>query len=367
MEHRLMYMGITHEIAHVSERSYCALNAHQKEELKRRAKTELPISGMLILITCNRTEIYFESSSPMPYLVREILIRYIQEIHQIKLKRSSFVLFDNTSDTVKHLLYVASGLKSAIIGDRQIITQLRNAYREAMANKQLGTLLERAFQSVFRSHKKIIKESLLQNGSTSAAYLSLKIIRDCFQKQYVKNKNVLLIGAGDMTRDVLKYIKKFELVNVYISNRTEEKASQLANEFKIKTYDWQRVIKNDIESFDAVVSAVSHQKHLIHRIKTYDKKRIWIDLAVPCNIDKSIANRFNIIYDIDDIGKRINDANKLQSRAIPTVKSIIREELNTYLSWLNKYINKDYNQKPYNTNQNHKIQCIVHDHLDLVV
>ncbi|UII77321.1 glutamyl-tRNA reductase [Flagellimonas sp. HMM57] len=353
MSNRLMYVGITHETASVSERSYYSLDAVQKETLIVRLERIFPIKGILVLTTCNRTELYFESHSATPILVRDSLMDFVQERHKVELNASSFSLLNTTHDTVKHLLQVSSGLRSAVLGDGQIITQMRTAFKETLRQKRQGSLLERAFQSVFRTHKRIAKESLFQSGSSSIAYLSLKLIRGYFQKQYAPNKKVLLIGAGDMIQETLKYLKKFELTNVYIANRTEAKAKKMAKEYQIKVFDWQRVVDNSIESFDAVISAVGNRKYLINSIRLYDKKRIWIDLAVPFNIDKSIANRFNVIYDIDLIGKGISPESDIQTDAVSAVENIIYEELEVYATWLHKHLNRSYLITVQNKKQQH--------------
>ncbi|BFP40808.1 glutamyl-tRNA reductase [Flavobacteriaceae bacterium GF1] len=336
MKNRVMYVGIAHETASVSERAHYALNDGQKAQFIARLKRELSLKGVVVLSTCNRTEIYFESYGATPDLVRDALMDFVKPGHLVNLKRSVFKMFDDTRETVHHLLKVSNGLKSAIIGDKQIITQIKGAYQEALKNRDQGSLLERAFQSVFKSHKRISRESLYQNGSTSAAYLSIKMVKQFLAKRPLSQNKLLLIGAGQITQDILKYLGKFGLTNVFIANRTAEKAIKLAEQYALGIYDWNRVLQNDLSSFDAIISAVGNQKHLVRSIKKYDKKRIWIDLAMPSNIDKAISNPFNTIYNIDEISKKIDMANQDHLRAIPVVEAIIEEELDAFMSWANR-------------------------------
>ena len=130
---------------------------------------------------------------------------------------------------MNHLLHVSNGLRSALIGDKQIITQVKAAYQHSLEQKNQGSLLERAFQAVFRSHKRIAIESLYQRGSTSTAYSSLKMVNEYFGKEEAKDLSILIVGAGEIAEDILKYLPKFHFRDAFLSNRTFEKASRLTS------------------------------------------------------------------------------------------------------------------------------------------
>ncbi|MEL7004588.1 MAG: hypothetical protein AAFN93_17910, partial [Bacteroidota bacterium] len=283
MKSNLLYVGVIHETASVEERSYFALSASEKNDLKEILKSRFLLKGLIIISTCNRTEIYFESPSTSALEMREALIEYTKQLHRVEVSRKVFLLLNHTTETVNHLLRVANGLRSAVVGDKQIIHQVKVAYLDALRQKNQGSLLERAFQAVFRSHKRIHRESLYQQGSTSTAYSSLKLIEDFFGKEDIKNRSLLIVGAGEIAEDLLKYLPKFKFSKKSISNRTASKARKLAKNYDIKTYDWQHVLSNDFSSFDVVIAAVSNQKHLINTTEKDGKRRLWIDLAMPSN------------------------------------------------------------------------------------
>ncbi|MEO1254475.1 MAG: glutamyl-tRNA reductase, partial [Bacteroidota bacterium] len=334
MENKLMYVGITHETAYVNERAYFAFSELQKKTLITQLKSELPIHAITILSTCNRTEIYFESNSISPFPVLHMLIAIVQKTHRITIEDDLFQTYDNSIDTTNHLLHVANGLKSATVGDKQIITQVKQAYQEAIKQKNQGSLLERAFQAVFRSHKRITNESLYKQGSTSTAYSSLKMVESYFGKEEIKHKSVLIIGAGEIAQDLLMYLPKCQFWNVFIANRTAEKANKLAYKYQVNTYDWKYVKSNDFTSFDVVITAVSNQKYLVNQVENCDKKRLWIDLAMPCNINPLIKDAFNIVYNVDQVTTQIRSINDLQKKAIPKVEAIIADELTIFSDWL---------------------------------
>ncbi len=331
-----MYVGITHETAPVEERAYYALSETQKEVLIVQLKSALSIQAITILTTCNRTEIYFESDQASTIEVRNMLIAYVQAIHEVSLNRTSFLLLDRSIDTINHLLYVANGLRSAVIGDKQIITQVKQAYQQSLREKNQGSLLERAFQAVFRSHKRISNESLYQRGSTSTAYSSLKIAESYFGKKETEDCSLLIIGAGEIAEDLLQYLPKFRFRETFIANRTAEKADRLAQRYGVRTYDWKSVEDNHFGLFDVIITAVSHRQHLIKNVGNSVGRRLWVDLSMPSNVDPSIEDYFNKVYNIDEVTELVDANNQAQITGIPKVEEILKEELTTFINWLKK-------------------------------
>lgn len=332
-----MYVGVTHETAPVEERTLFALNQEQKDKLIQRLKLKLHLRSVVVITTCNRTEIYFESSFCSAYTVREELVSYVSAINNgCEISRDVICVHNHSIDTVNHLLHVANGLRSAVVGDKQIINQVKGAYLQALEQNNQGSLLERAFQAVFRSHKRIQSESHYQRGSTSTAYSALKTIEEDFGKGQVKNLKLLIVGAGEIAEDILTYLPKFQFGETYIANRTHEKAARLAKHHDIAVYDWHYVEANDFTDFDVIITAVSNRRHLVKKVESNGKRRLWIDLAMPSNIDASMADAFNCIYNIDEITSRVEATNLRQLEAIPVVEQIIKEELGIFMDWLKK-------------------------------
>ena len=336
MNYKLMYVGITHETAQVHERTYFAFNEEQKQTFSHLLTQRFAIKAFTIVTTCNRTEIYFESDRTTPYDVRALLIEYVEALHHVRLSTRAFLIFDRTIDTVNHLLHVANGLRSAVIGDKQIIQQVKASYLTALAQKNQGSLLERAFQAVFRSHKRVSKESLYRQGSTSTAYSSLKMIEAYFGKENTQHLKVLVVGAGEIAEDVLKYLPNFSFAQTFISNRTAQKATQLAQQYQIETYDWQAVEANSFTDFDVIITAVSHRKHLITQSPQDHRTRLWIDLAMPSNIATTIVDYHNQVYNIDEVANQVHSTSEAQLQAIPIVEQILQEELGEFIDWLKK-------------------------------
>jgi glutamyl-tRNA reductase len=331
----LKYIGISHKTASVINRELFHISELEKQSLSESiCKVFSDISGLFILATCNRTEIYFESTVTSSVKLRDYLINY-----KTKDSTNSIANYlnccDDTLGSVKHLLYVSSGLESMVIGDAEIVHQIKKAYQFSIANKTQGSLLERALQSVFKSHKRISNETHFRDGTTSVAYKSLKVITSTYGKSLAKNKNILFIGAGDIVKQLFKYNSKFNFTNIYISNRTSEKAEALAKIFNCKTYDWNKVLNNEFEYFDVIISAASNCHHLIHKVQNPNKTQLYIDLAVPSNIDNGSINGDHIVfYDLDLISVDLEETKEIRLASIDEVNVIIFEEFEQFNKWL---------------------------------
>ena len=335
MNKSLRFISISHHTASVTQREIYHIPEEEKSDLVARiCPVFTDISGLLLLVTCNRTEIYFESETTSAQVVRNFLI-------DLKARKSSaenkqlFSFGNETEETVRHLLKVTSGLVSSVLGDAEIVHQIKKSYQFSIAHQLQGSLLERAMQTVFKSHKRISNETHFRDGTTSVAYKSLKVISDTFDKASLKTKKILFIGAGDIVKQLFKYNTKFNFRNIYVCNRTEDKAMALANTHECKTYKWRRVLDNDFKGFDVIISAASNCPQLVKQVPQNSNKVLLIDLAMPCNIEKSLAQNEHIVfYDLDTISVDLEETKEKRFAAIGEVTGILTEELTTYTEWL---------------------------------
>ena len=207
MDKILRYISVSHKTATVTQRAVYHISDEETSSLIAViSKKFQDISGIILLSTCNRTEIYFESIHTSATLILDFFIE-LQGVKNTNAVKQLFRYSETTKDTVKHLLEVSAGLESSVIGDAEIIHQIKKAHQFAIAHHQQGSLLERAMQAVFKSHKRISNETHFRDGTTSLAYKSLKIVRDSYEKTVVKNKRILFVGAGDIVKKLFKYTK----------------------------------------------------------------------------------------------------------------------------------------------------------------
>tara|TARA_Y100001933_G_scaffold200903_1_gene202303 strand:- start:895 stop:2043 length:1149 start_codon:yes stop_codon:yes gene_type:complete len=334
---RLQCLALNYITASVKDRTYFSFSDEEKKDLHEVLYRELSIPYVLIT-TCNRTELYFESKQVSPKDVRAVLTHYVESKHNVSINEDIFIEFDTTEKTIAYLLEVSSGLRSSVIGDKQIIQQVRESFKEALKYKRQGSLLERSFQTVFRTHKSIVSNTKYYAGSNSTAYTALKLAKDYFKSSNLANYNLLIIGAGEIAQDVLQYLKKFSFNKVGIANRTFSRAKDLSQKFNIETYDWNLVTEGNFGDFDFIISAVSNRHHLITSVNQSPKSRLWVDMAVPNNIHSNIENEFNALYNIDEISSYVRSNQNIQNKEVEKVRNIIAQETASYLHWVNKKI-----------------------------
>jgi len=333
MSKTLRFISISHKTASVSKREEYHISDGEKRSLTELIRNTFPdIVGLFLLTTCNRTELYIESAETTTLELLTFLVKY--KGRNFSIDKNLFDLSNCTEDTARHLLEVSSGLSSSILGDAEIIHQIRKAHQLSIANQLQGSILERAMQTVFKSHKRISNETEFRDGTTSVAYKSLKMISDTFGKDNRQSKKILFIGAGDIVKQLFKYNSKFDYNDIYISNRTEEKAILLAKRYGCKVYKWDKVVQNEFNGFDVLISAASNCHRLINNIVNEHSKLLLIDLALPGNINKELIQQNNVtLYDLDTISVGLENTRERRNASIGKVVHINNEELEVFSNW----------------------------------
>jgi glutamyl-tRNA reductase len=338
-------IAISHETAKLALRSVFHLSEKEKQEFINGVKEQFDINGILVLATCNRTEIYFETRQTSTQDVLEYLlafknvVRLSRELGENTYYENYFTLIDNTKGTIKHLLEVVSGLRSLVVGDMQIISQFKDAFLYTQAIGMQGQILERMVQSVFKMHKRIQNETDFRKGSASTSYLALTAARQHFGKKDLTTKNVLLIGAGEIIKDVAKYSEKFAFNSITLINRTKAKAETIANEYNFEIENWEN-LNEAVAKADIVISGVSNQTNLVTEtieLEGSKTEKLFIDLGMPANIDANLATNPNFkLINIDQLNTKSEQVEANRQNAIDAVHSIIDNELGVFQKWLNR-------------------------------
>lgn len=338
-------IAITHETASLNIRSIFHLNQAEKEAFITGVKATFDIKGILVLATCNRTEIYFETSKASTQDILDYLLAFKNKSRNTEdVLRSTyyvdyFTQLNDTKSTTKYLLEVVSGLRSLVVGDMQIISQFKQAFLYSQELDLQGQILERMVQSVFKMHKRIQNETDFRKGSASTSYLALLAARQFFGKTELSKKDVLLIGAGEIIKDVAKYSEKFMFNSLTIINRTKSKAASIAQNYNFETGDWEN-LNQDVLNADIVISGVSNQTNLIQsttELENTTESKLFIDLGMPANIDMNLDTQSNFkVINIDQLNTKSGQVESKRQNAIDTVKDIINSEYEIFLKWLNK-------------------------------
>ena len=221
MKKTLKFISISHQTANMATRQAFHLTDADLPKLLEYFKSECQLQGAIILATCNRTEVYFET---MTTTTDDLLLAFLNFIKVDASFKTYFEKGETTDVTVNHLLEVAGGLRSMVIGDAQIINQIKRAYQISAQHQLQGKRLERAMQTMFKMHKRIQNETNFRTGTASLSYVGLRLCKQEFGKS-IKEKSLLIVGAGEISRDVAKYAHKFNFKQIAIVNRTKSTIS----------------------------------------------------------------------------------------------------------------------------------------------
>jgi len=318
----LYIISINHQTHCAEERIQFDLSEEGWAELSAYLKYNLCVDGYVLLRTCNRLELYYESDQnrnksimdKWSSLIRNAIISDIDKVET----------YSDYHASIEHLLHLSTGFKSAIFGDDQILSQLKKAFEEARANKTLSTLLERAYQSIMRSHKQICRNPDFKSQTISLAYQALKSARFRFGTENLKNKNVLIIGAGDMAAQVVKYLPKFKFKGVSITNRTQSKAEKLAahSSLQILPYDEFR-----IEQFDIVISCTDQGFGLV---SDWSLVEYYIDLSLHSAHLSDVPVSHILLKELQEL---INERNNIRMKSVDRVHEILGHIATEYEKW----------------------------------
>lgn len=304
--------------------------------------SECPIEGLVILSTCNRTELYYEYENHIGeekkifHLIMKCLVKYKKYSEGL----SPFVSTKNgTLEVSGHLFRLISGLESMIIGEFQIVDQLKDAFYFAKDKNVLGPILERMFQKSFETGKYVRSNTDIGKGAISVSYAAVEMI----SKKYDLTKtSFLCVGAGETSQLLVKHLLNKKVKNILITNRTELKGKRFAETYDLKTIPYNQMQKK-IYDVDIVVFSTSSEKPLISKKdieKVYNSKKnkslLFIDLSVPRNINDDISSIGNIqLINIDNLKDIVNQNYNKRKAEIDKSQKIIDSFLNEFDEWTN--------------------------------
>ena len=320
---KLQILSIDHKSHSTSERQAFALNPDQYDELSSYIQYVLGVHGHVYLSTCNRIEIYYDAEEDL----RELIIekwKYLAQINDENLQ-NPITTYLGSESCINHILQLCIGTKSAIVGDDQILSQLKKAFELARTNGTMSTLLERAYQTVMKFHKQVCRDTEYRNITVSLAYHSLKSIYQYIPKNELIMKSVLIIGAGAMAAQVVKYLPKFQFSSVSITNRTEEKAQKLVKEKNIEVVNYANI---DSSEYDIVISCTDQGYGLVRNITQLG---FYIDLSLA---SANIENLSCPGILLEELQSYITAQSTARLDSLNEVSLIMIKHEEEYLTWL---------------------------------
>jgi len=332
-------VGVSHRSADVNIRERVSFNEAEQDKIMQRLTEKYNTRGVLVLSTCNRTEIYFCGRKATKYLPE--ICCWLDEYKKVNVfcnEKLSYVL--KGREAIQHFFCVNSSLDSQIIGESQITGQVKDSYEKSRQLTYTDILINKMYNFGMQAEKQVRSKTNLTDGAVSVSFAGVELARKMFGN--LKNTTVLLIGAGDTAQLAAQNFIKRAVSRILVVNRTYSKASKLAEKFQGEPYEMKK-LDIALEQADIVITATSSEKYIVNKntlekvaeIRKY-KPLFLIDLAIPRDIDPDVSAIEGIfLYNLDDL-KEIVQANILQRRKeIPKAKEIIEDYVSEYIKWYN--------------------------------
>ena len=325
--------GINHKTASIDLREKVAFSQELLPEALQDAQQYIKSQEIAILSTCNRTELYYVDNAE-PKKVLEWLTQY----HKTKaLHISKHAYTFHGSEAVRHIMRVACGLDSMVLGEPQILGQLKSAYLQAQTAGTTGTLLNRLFQQSFSIAKQVRTNTPIGKHPVSIAYAATRLAKQIFTD--LSKNTALLIGAGENTQLVAKHLKKEGLHKIIVANRTLERAYNLTKKFGGKA-----TLLSDlpyaIQQADIVISSTSSHTPVLGKgcvekaLKARKHRPIFmLDIAVPRDIEPEVGDLSDVfLYTVDDLNGVIKENLEQRKQAVNIADEMIKSRLNEFMS-----------------------------------
>ncbi|MEJ5338650.1 MAG: glutamyl-tRNA reductase [Aquificaceae bacterium] len=335
MMYRIFVWGVNFKTAPVEQRELLACSREDAYYLLPPLKTIRGIREIILLSTCNRVEVYTvaEDYEPMNRLVLELL--QLKGV-DTRLRKNSFFLEDGLA--VAHVFKVASGLESMVVGETQIVSQFKEAYRVARELHCTGKVLNRLYEKALRTAKRVRTETGISRNAVSVSYVAVELAKRIFGS--LARTKVLLVGAGEMAELSAKYLRKLQ-AHLFISNRTYERAVELAKELQGHVLRFEELSEH-LHDFDIVIVSTGSKKFVIDHqmVKKAIRRRnykpiFFIDISVPRNVDPEVNEIDEVfLYNIDDL-QEVAEKN-LRERLKEKEKGeiIVWDEVSKFMKWL---------------------------------
>ena len=333
----LFLVGLSYRTAPVSVRERYAVAPALLAERDAKLVAEARLDEGALLSTCNRTEIY--GAARDGDLALEHMHRFLREELGDGSAAPVQIYELEGGEVVRHLFRVAGGLDSMVLGEAQILGQVKDAYRAAVAAHSCGPVLGRLFQHAFRAAKRMRSETGLGESSVSVARVGVALAREIFED--FAGKRVLLVGAGEMAESALRGLREAGADQISVVNRTLGSAVELASRHGGAAHPLEE-LPAELARADIAITSVQVERPLLGAAElehALEQRRghplLIVDLGIPRNVDSAAAALDNVyLYDLDDLEATADRGRQLRAAAADSAREIAHHEAEQYLRWL---------------------------------
>lgn len=333
----LLLIGLNHTTAPVELRECIAFTPEDTVVALQQLKQEPSIDEVMLYSTCNRVEVLLTTDNIED--AGKATKEYIGRLHDIPLdKFEKYLYLLKNDEAVKHVFRVAASLDSMVVGEPQILGQIKSAYHTATQHKSSALILNRLLHRAFFVAKKVRTETGIGDRAVSISYAAIELSKKIFDS--LLNKKVLMIGAGEMAELAVEHLLRQKVGSLFIANRTFERGIALAKKFKGQAVHFEE-IPQWLEEVDIIISSTGAPELIIQRSDVKSVMRVrknrplfFIDIAVPRDIDPQINRLNNVyVYDVDDLQNIIDE--NLEDRKKEALKGerIVDEAVIRFREW----------------------------------
>lgn len=333
MQNNFKVLSLTYHKAPLAVREQVALTEESSKQLIQLIQEHTIASDVLVLSTCNRTEIYYSASEELT----DTLLGLLAALKGIKSEeiRPFFKATTQGNEAVHYLFRVALGLEAQVIGDLQISNQVKRAYQWSADLNMAGPFLHRLMHTIFFTNKKVVQQTAFRDGAASVSYAAAELIDEL--SGVIHDPRVLVIGLGEIGADVCRHLAEEPRYQVSITNRTLQKAEALAEECGFTVIPFEDC-QDAIAHADVVICSIAADTPFISQqmVEAMDIPgyKIFVDLSVPRSIEGMVDHVPGVmLYNIDDIRTQATAALDRRKAAIPEVEQLILEAVDEFQNW----------------------------------
>ena len=327
LEGNFYAIGLNYKKADAEIRGHFSIDDTSKENILLQAKADR-IPSLTVISTCNRTELY--GFAQHPYQLIKLLCEHTNGTVE-EFEKVSYIYKNH--DAVSHLFNVGTGLDSQILGDFEIISQLRSAFRESKKHDIINPFAERLVNAVIQASKRIKNETGISSGATSVSFAAVQYIMA--RVPHVSNKNLLLFGTGKIGRNTCEnLIKHTKNKHITLINRTKEKAESVAGKFNLIVKEYAD-IQSEIAQSDVLIVATGAQQPTISKELLHLKRPLLIlDLSIPKNVAQDVTeNELVTLVHMDHLAAVTDNTLEKRASQLPVAKKIIAEIEKEFNQW----------------------------------
>ena len=330
---KITVVGLNHKTAPVDIREKLALSSERSTDALRELKARFPNAQFVILSTCNRTELYYAAENPA--VSADDLAQFLATFCGIALADFKDSLYiHNDARAVEHLLTVASSLDSLVVGDAQIVAQVKESYQLATANNSTGKFLNRLFHCAFATSKEVYSITSIAQRRVSIAGVAIELAKQLLE--HISAASVAIIGAGEMADLLIRHLLGLNCHNITVFNRTLKHAQSMAETHNINAADWS-TLKPALQQVDIIVAAAATDNYLFDKTLIQSNRTgplLIIDIAVPRNFNPDVGDLDDVyLYSIDDLAQVVENNVQARRHDIGQARQIIADNVESFMDW----------------------------------